>query len=72
MSAKRGWIGVAAVMIFYLAIVILAEIRASSTDSMSVTVTDGDGRQRCTVESVFIGDGAIRGRRECQQVKQGH
>ncbi|WP_155754552.1 hypothetical protein [Burkholderia stagnalis] len=58
-------------MIFYLAIVMLAEIRSSSTDSMSVTVTD-DGRQRCTVESVFIGDGAIRGRRECQQVKRGY
>ncbi|RQY68740.1 hypothetical protein DF110_19600 [Burkholderia stagnalis] len=69
MNVKRECIGVATVVIFYMAIVVLSEIRSSSTDSMWAIVTADGERQRCAVESVFIGDGAIRGRRECRQIK---
>ncbi|WP_143136385.1 hypothetical protein [Burkholderia ubonensis] len=71
MKAARRWMGIAAVTLFYVALVVIAEIRSSSVDSMSATVTSDDARERCTVESVFVGDGAVRGRHVCQQTKQG-
>ncbi|WP_157661215.1 hypothetical protein [Burkholderia ubonensis] len=71
MKAARRWIGIATVTLFYVTLVIIAEIRSSSVDSVSATVTNDDARERCIVESVFVGDGAVRGRHVCQQTKQG-
>lgn len=72
MSRARRWIGLATVLVFYLLLLTIAEIRSGAADATSQTLSVDGVDASCTVESVYIGDGAIQGSRVCRDSKRGH
>lgn len=72
MNRVRRWIGFTTVLVFYLLLLAIAEIRSGAADTTVRTLSVDGVDASCTVESIYIGDGAIQGSRVCRNSTRGH